>query len=157
MDGPRLIWRKALRTVRLFLALVICFGSHEAVSEETALVAATEWGLLGTWQVTCDEPVKRSNQRNIFEVRGGQLFMVRNIGGASDYNCILSANVEEDGSIALTIEFPDLKQTRENRLIKVGKRFMTLTSRSVGSDDYTIRDGKVVATGDPANWMTRCY
>ncbi len=119
--------------------------------------AATSWGLIGTWRFTCGAPPDRIDSILVFVVRGGRLYHDRNWGEGTDSSVIPSATIRPDGTLDLLISFTSLSQTRENLLKKMPDgRVLVINSRNVDNDQYTIKDGKAVSSGEPMTLLTRC-
>jgi hypothetical protein len=139
------------------LALVAALLPLQAALAETPGDAATRWGLIGTWRFKCGTPPSRDDVVLTFAVRSNRLYHDRNWGDGKDSSLISSAAVLPNGMLDLTLEFTSLSQKRENvlRLTPDGK-MITVTSRNAITDEYLIKNGKVVADDAPIAALTRC-
>jgi hypothetical protein len=134
----------------LFIAAGASFG-------QTSADAAANWGLLGTWRLDCSTEVSRNDPDLNFVVRDGQLFHDRNWGNGSDSSAVIAASITPDGGFSVTVRFESLKQTRQWGYVKQGDgRIRVMFNRNVDNDQYSIRDGKLTANGNPTAWQTRC-
>lgn len=143
------------------IALLIFLGSLGAAQAQTVAEVASKWGLLGTWQIDCRAPVSRSNGAITYLVTGGKLQMQRDFGGdknaGNDTNTIVAAARKPDGTLEYTTVFPSLGQTRQQTDTKGSDgRRRALSNRNVDTNEYTIKDGKLVSNGTDSLWQTRC-
>ncbi|HTR86042.1 MAG TPA: hypothetical protein VMI56_16290 [Reyranella sp.] len=129
----------------------------QAALAETPVEAAQRWGLIGTWRYNCGTPPDKIDYIQSYAVRNNRLYHDRNWGTGHDSSLVPSAVIRPDGTIDVTIVFGSLSQTRENLLRKTPDGgAIVLTSRSVDTNEYTIKDGKSVPSGGDIPPLTRC-
>ncbi|MDP1837558.1 MAG: hypothetical protein Q8N31_14290 [Reyranella sp.] len=139
-------------------ALLAGFSSANGVSAQTVAGTATQWGLIGVWQLDCKAPISQSNGALKYAVRGGKLFHDRDFGGGkTDSNVVISARANSDETLEVTISFASFSQTRQFAFVKAADgRIRALNNRNVDTDEYSIRDGKFLANGNVTPWQSRC-
>lgn len=129
-----------------------------AAGAETLAATVEQWGLLGSWAVDCAaRPDRDKGALLTYEIRkDGRVMYRRNFGDAKDENEVVSATVNAEGLINVMVYFPSLHQAREFglQLAKDGS-LRAIYNRSERGE-YTIRDGKYVATGAPTPTQQRC-
>ncbi len=69
---------------------------------------------------------------------------------------VLSAEISADGTLNLRVYFPSLKQTREYGLMMQPDGTMRAIYNRSARGEYTIRDGKFAASGDPTPPQHKC-
>ncbi len=142
------------------LLLFVLLGILSAVTAlrgETAADAAARWGLLGAWKIDCNAPASVTNGELSYVERDGALYHARDFGETKDINRVISAAIRPDGTIDLEVEFPALHQRRAFVFAKDGKgRVRTMSNRDVGTNEYTIIDGKFARNGKDTPWQTHC-
>jgi len=80
----------------------------------------------------------------------------RNFGDTADESEVVAAKVSGDGMLNLRVFFPSLKQTRENGfMMQQDGSMRTMYSRGL-QGEYTIRDGKFTANGNPTPSLHKC-
>lgn len=125
---------------------------------ETLAATVEQWGLLGSWAVDCTaRPDRNKGALLTYEIRkDGRVMYRRNFGEAKDENEVVSATVNAEGLLNVMVYFPSLQQTREFglQLSKQGS-LRAIYNRSERGD-YTIKDGRYVATGAPTPAQQRC-
>jgi len=119
---------------------------------------ASKWGLIGTWSLDCSLPPDRDKGSVLaYEVApGGRVVHRRNFGDAKDENPVLSAVVSNNGMLNLRVTFPSLKQTREYGLMKQPNGTMRAMYNRNAKQEYTIKDGKLTANGNPSLPQYKC-
>ncbi|TMJ25897.1 MAG: hypothetical protein E6G95_14840 [Alphaproteobacteria bacterium] len=141
----------------VLLAVLALLLPVEAALAETPVEAARRWELIGTWRFNCNAPPDKIDNVATYTVRGNRLYHDRNWGSGTDSSVVSSATIRPDGTLDLLINFTSLSQTRENIFRKTPDgRVLTLVSRNVDNDEHTIKDGKVVGSGNPMTLLTRC-
>lgn len=148
-----------LLAVGMTTAAVSCLaGSPLQAREGPDAQAAQQWGLIGTWAIDCRLPAGRSNDHlsYLIEPTGGVRHH-RNFGDAQDVNDVQALRLLPDGSIEVTVHFRAFGQTRAWTIAK-GRdgRSRTMSNHRVGTDDWSVRDGVLVHSGRPTQWLTRC-
>jgi hypothetical protein len=143
---------------RWIVAAVLWVAFTPAAGAESLAATAEQWGLLGSWAVDCAaRPDRDKGALLTYEIRkDGRVMYRRNFGEAKDENEVVSAMVSADGLLNVMVYFPSLQQTREFGLLlsKQGGLRAIYNRRERG--EYTIRDGKYVATGAPTPSQQRC-
>lgn len=143
---------------RLALALVFSLALALDASAETAAQAARKWGLIGSWALDCSLPPNNGKGALLaYEVQpGGRLVHRRNFGDVKDENAVLGAVVSDNGMLHLRVSFPSLKQTREYGMMKQPDGTIRAMYNRNAKDEYTIKDGKFTANGNPSPSQHRC-
>ena len=80
----------------------------------------------------------------------------RNFGDKSDESEIVAADISEDGMLNLRVFFPSLRQTREYGLMMLPDGTMRAIYNRNQNDEYTIKDGKFTANGNPTPPQHKC-
>lgn len=125
---------------------------------ETLAATVEQWGLLGSWAVDCAaRPDRDKGALLTYEIRkDGRVMYRRNFGDAKDENEVVSATVNAEGLLDVMVFFPALHQTREfGLLLQKDGNLRAIYNRSERGE-YTIKDGKYVATGAPTPAQKRC-
>jgi hypothetical protein len=89
-------------------------------------------------------------------VRGDRLVHRRNFGDENDESEVVGAEISADGTLNLRVYFPSLKQTREYGLKKQPDGTMRAMYNRSQQGEYTIRDGKFTANGNPTPAQHKC-
>jgi hypothetical protein len=139
---------------RLPLALLCCLTLTIGASAETVAQTAQKWGLIGPWSLRPD----RGNGAVLdYEIVGGdRVVHRRNFGDKSDESEIVAADISEDGMLNLRVFFPSLRQTREYGLMMLPDGTMRAIYNRNQNDEYTIKDGKFTANGNPTPPQHKC-
>jgi len=147
-----------LRYLIATIATGLLFAAGHSAIAGSAAQAASEWGLLGTWALDCSLPPDRDRGARLSYriAEDGRLILARDFGNASDTNEISDAQIEADGSLRLTVEFPAIHQTRIYRLAKDGDGNIRAISNRDSKGRYSIRNGRFSATGQPTPKQARC-
>ncbi|MCZ0735281.1 hypothetical protein [Phreatobacter sp. AB_2022a] len=129
-----------------------------AMADPAADVAAARaWDVLGTWRLDCAGPASARNGSLTYAVRNGRLVHPRDFGDSQDELKVVSARILPSGLFEFVIELPRGRQQRRFTLMKAEDgRVRVIDNVEVGTDNYSIRDGALVATGKPSLWQTRC-
>jgi len=125
---------------------------------ETLAATVEQWGLLGSWAVDCAaRPDRDKGALLTYEIRkDGRVMYRRNFGDAKDESEVVSATVNAEGLLNVMVFFPSLHQAREfGLLLQKDGSLRALYNRSERGE-YTIRDGRYVATGAPTPAQQRC-
>ena len=143
---------------RLALALVFSLTFVFDASAETVAQTARKWGLIGPWAVDCSIPPDRGKGAVLaYEIaKGGRVVHRRNFGEVKDENEVLSAVVSDNGMLHLRVSFPGLKETREYGMMKQPDGTMRAMYNRNVKDEYTIKDGKLTANGNPSLPQHKC-
>jgi hypothetical protein len=143
---------------RWTLAAVLWIAFCPLARAETLAATVEQWGLLGSWAVDCTvRPDRDKGARLTYEIRrDGRVMYRRNFGDAKDENEVVSATVNAEGLLNLMVFFPSLHQTREFGLVLAKDGSLRAIYNRSERGEYTIRDGKYVATGAPTPTQQRC-
>jgi hypothetical protein len=125
---------------------------------ETLAATVERWGLLGSWAVDCAaRPDRDKGALLTYEIRkDGRVMYRRNFGDAKDENEVVSATVNAEGLLNVMVYFPSLHQAREFGLLLAKDGSLRAIYNRSERGEYTIRDGKFVATGAPTPIQQRC-
>ena len=125
---------------------------------ESLATTVEQWGLLGSWAVDCAaRPDRDKGALLTYDIRkDGRVMYRRNFGEAKDENEVVSAMVNADGLLNVMVYFPLLQQTREFGLLLSKQGSLRAIYNRSERGEYTIRDGKYVATGAPTPSQQRC-
>ena len=143
---------------RWIAAALLWAAITPAASAGTLAATVEQWGLLGSWAVDCAaKPDRDKGALLSYEIRkDGRVMYRRNFGDAKDENEVVSATISADGLLNVMVYFPSLHQAREfGLLLAKDGSLRTIYNRSERGE-YTIRDGKYVATGAPTPPQQRC-
>ncbi len=143
---------------RLPLALLCCLTLTIGASAETVAQTAQKWGLIGPWSLDCSPRPDRGNGAVLdYEIVGGdRVVHRRNFGDKSDESEVVAADISEDGMLNLRVFFPSLRQTREYGLMMLPDGTMRAIYNRNQNDEYTIKDGKFTANGNPTPPQHKC-
>ena len=125
---------------------------------ETVAQTARKWGLIGPWSLDCSlKPDRDKGTVLAYEVVGDdRVVFRRNFGDGTDESEVVTAEVSADGMLNLRVFFPGLKQTRESGLMMQPDGSMHAIYNRNPKDEYTIKDGKFVASGTPTAALHKC-
>lgn len=139
-------------------AAVLWVAFTPAAGAESLAATVEQWGLLGSWAVDCaGRPDREKGALLTYEIRKDERVMYRrNFGEAKDENEVVSAMVSADGLLNVMVHFPLLQQTREFGLLLSKQGSLRAIYNRSERGEYTIRDGKYVATGAPTPAQQRC-
>lgn len=142
------------------LAVAIVFSMTLAVTASAATMAETalKWGLIGPWSLDCSLAPDRDRGTVLsYEIaKGGRVVHRRDFGDASDENRVLSAEVSGDGMLNLRVYFPKSRETREYGLMMQPDGTTRAIYNRNQKREYTIRDGKFTANGNPTPPQHKC-
>ena len=127
-------------------------------SAETVAQTARQWGLIGPWSLDCSLPPDRNNGTVLaYEIApGDRVVHRRNFGDTTDESEVITAEVAGDGMLNLRVFFPSLKQTREYGIIKQPDGTIRAMYNRNQKNEYSIRDGKFTANGNPTPPQYKC-
>ena len=143
---------------RLALAVLFSLTLTLNASAETVAQTARQWGLIGPWSLDCSLPPDRNKGTVLaYEIApGDRVVHRRNFGDTTDESEVVTAEVSEDGMLNLRVFFPSLKQTREYGFSMQPDGTMRAMYNRNRKDEYTIRDGKFTADGNPTPSQHKC-
>jgi hypothetical protein len=140
---------------RVVIALLfLCALNPATASAESVAATLTQWGLMGTHAADCARPPSRGNAYVRYVGRAdGSACQLLNVGVGSSLE-LETATLEAGG--VLVLRATSFQKAREWGLTRgPDGRIRTLFSREVGGD-YSVRDGKLAATGAEVPWLTAC-
>jgi hypothetical protein len=144
--------------IRLMLAISVFLAIAPCASAGTVTETASKWGLIGPWSQDCSLPPDHERGTVLIYAisRGDRLMLRRDLGDARDDNEVVGAEVSADGMLNLRVYFPSLKQTREYGLMKQPDGTMRAMYNRDRKGEYTIKDGKLTANGNPTPPLHKC-
>lgn len=148
-----------MRSLNRWIAAAMLWAAFTATANAETLAATVEqWGLLGSWAVDCAaRPNRDKGALLTYEIRkDGRVMYLRSFGEATDENEVLSATVNAEGLLNVMVYFPSLHQTREFGLLLAKDGSLRAIYNRSERGEYTIRDGKYIATGAPTPAQQRC-
>jgi hypothetical protein len=127
-------------------------------SAETVAQTARQWGLIGPWSLDCSLPPDKNKGTVLaYEIApGDRVVHRRNFGDSTDEGEVIAAEVSGDGVLNLRVFFPSLKQTREYGIIKQPDGTIRAMYNRNQKREYTIKDGKFTANGNPTPAQHKC-
>jgi hypothetical protein len=143
---------------RLTPAMLFFLALTLDASAETVADTARAWGLIGPWSLDCSVPPDRGKGAVLaYEIASGdRVIHRRNFGDATDESDVVAAAVSDDGMLNLRVFFPKLKQTREYGFAMQADGSMRAIYNRNQRNEYTIRDGKFTANGNPTPSQHKC-
>jgi hypothetical protein len=143
---------------RLALAIVFSLTLALNASAETVAQTARNWGLIGPWSLDCSLPPDKDKGSVLaYEIAGDdRVVHRRNFGDTTDESEVITAEVSRDGMLNLRVFFPRVKQTREYGLMMQPDGTMRAMYNRNQKDEYTIKDGKFTADGNPTPSQHKC-
>ena len=143
---------------RLALAILFSLTLTQQAAAETVAETARKWGLIGPWSLDCSLPPDRDRGTVLdYEITpGDRVVYRRNFGDTTDESEVVTADASADGLLNLRVFFPSLKQTREYGLLMQPDGAMRAIYNRNQKGEYTIRDGKFTADGNPTPPQHRC-
>jgi hypothetical protein len=146
--------------LRACAVVLVCGLSAPLAGAQTGVEAAERWGLLGTWMADCRQQPSLANTRDAYVVRGGRLFLERDLGPqyGRDSTAITLATLRTEGAIELTEYYADLTppQMRRTILVKGGDgRIRVRINVNLDTGEYSVRNG-LLSSGRPTPWQGRC-
>jgi hypothetical protein len=129
-----------------------------SASAETVAETARKWGLIGPWSLNCSLKADRDKGTVLaYEIAGDdRVVHRRSFGDTTDESEVISAEVSGDGMLNLRVYFPNLKQTREYGLMMQPDGTMRAIYNRNQKEEYTIRDGRFTANGNPTPPQHKC-
>ena len=145
------------RLLPAFLAAALAAAG--AASAQSPAETLAQFGLLGRWSRDCSQPSRIVPHVTFERVAGGTGAQYRMDYVASSFvNPIDNVRVLTSSTIALRIlPGADEKDGVANDLVilREGRRYRTISSVG-GNGKVHIRDGILVARGEPSPWNDRC-
>jgi len=147
------------RVIRLALGLGFLANlASPAFADNPIAETVQKWGLLGPWSINCSLPPDHANGTVLsYEIgRDGGVVYRRNFGDVTDEGEVLAAEVSADGLLNLEVYFPAIRQKREYGLMLQPDGGLRAIYNRSERGDYTIKDGKFVATKKPTPAQYKC-
>jgi hypothetical protein len=146
------------RLSRWITAAPLWVALTSTAGAEPLAATVEQWGLLGSWAIDCSlQPDRDKGARLAYEVlKDGRVMYRRNFGEAKDENEVVSATINAEGLLNVMVYFPSLRQTREFGLLLLKDGGLRAIYNRSERGEYTIRDGKYIATGAPTPAQQRC-
>jgi hypothetical protein len=143
---------------RSTLAIVFSLMLTLNAPAETVAETARQWGLIGPWSLDCSMAPDRDKGAVLaYEIApGDRVVHRRNFGDTADESEVIAAEVFGDGTLNLRVFFPKLKQTREYGFAMQPDGTMRAIYNRNQKHEYTIRDGKFTANGNPTPSQHKC-
>jgi hypothetical protein len=143
---------------RLALAVPFLLTLTLNVSAETVAETARAWGLIGPWSLDCSVAPDRGEGAVLaYQIASGdRVVHRRNFGATIDESEVIAAKVSGDGMLNLRVFFPKLKQTREYGFAMQPDGTMRAMYNRNRNGEYTIRNGKFTANGNPTPSQHKC-
>ena len=129
-----------------------------AFADDPVAETVRKWGLLGPWSINCALPPDHGDGTVLsYEIGpdGGVVYR-RNFGDVTDEAQVLAAEVSADGVLKLEVFFPAIKQKRDYGLMLQSDGGLRAIYNRSEKGDYTIKDGKFVATKKPTPVQHKC-
>ena len=127
----------------------------------TVAATLTDWGLPGTWAIDCGAaPGKGTSARLRFVARpDGTAVHFRDFGDRPSSDKVKAARITPEGWLEMKIFFNGLKKGEEDRTFALEK----LDAKSIragynhnAKGIYTIKDGKLTASGNDSLVQHKC-
>jgi hypothetical protein len=144
---------------RLALAIPFLLTLPLNASAETVAETARAWGLIGAWSLDCSAPSDGSEGAVLaYEiVSGDRVVRRRYFGATTDASEVVAARVSGDGMLNLRVFFPKLKQTRAYGIAMQPDGTMRTMYNRNQKGEFTIRNGKLTANGNPTPSQHKCH
>jgi hypothetical protein len=145
------------RLVLLFVSLLLVLCQPPSARAETPAETAAAFGLLGTWAVDCRLPPSLGNGYLTYAAApGGNIAHDRDFGSQRNVGEIVRASLTA-GGIDLVVFFPVSAQSRHIIIARAADgRLRTIADSFINTNEYAIRDGRLLATGAEMPWQMRC-
>ena len=142
----------------LLFALVVTLALPPRASADTVAQTVQKWGLIGPWSLDCSlKPDRNKGTVLDYEIVGdNRVVHRRNFGETTDESEVVTAEISGDGILNLRVFFPSLKQTREYGLLMQPDGTMRAIYNRNQKDEYSIKDGKFTANGNPTPPQHKC-
>jgi hypothetical protein len=143
---------------RTALAILLALTLPPAASADTVAQTVQKWGLIGPWSLDCSLKPDRDRGTVLdYEVVGdSRVVHRRDFGGMTDESDVVTAEISADGMLNLRVFFPNLKQTREYGLMMQPDGTLRAIYNRNQKNEYSIKDGKFTADGNPTPPQHKC-
>ena len=130
------------------------------VSAKGPADAAAKWGFIGTWAPDCAKKPSRDNTYLIYERKSeDRLIHKREFGDDSDQNDVLETKFTTEGNLEVVIYYKSLNPPHKRRIVFVKMtdgQLRAIENQVVGSSDFSVKDGKLVSSGQPVVIQYKC-
>ena len=142
----------------VFGLVLLASLASAAAADDPIAETVRQWGLLGAWSLDCALPPDHANGTVLSYQIGpdGGVVYRRDFGDVSDENQVLAAEVSADGVLNLEVYFPSIKQKRDYGLMLQQDGGLRAIYNRSEKGEYSIKDGKFVATKKPTPAQHRC-
>jgi hypothetical protein len=143
---------------RLALAILLSRMFPLNASADTVAETAGAWGLIGSWSLDCSVAPDRGKGAVLaYEIApDDRVIHRRDFGDTSDESEVITAEVSRNGMLNLRVYFPKLKQTREYGFVLEPDGALRAVYNRSQQGQYTIRNGKFTANGNPTLALHKC-
>jgi hypothetical protein len=140
------------------LALLLSLTLAHSAAAESLVQTVRKWGLIGPWSLDCSlKPDRTKGAVLDYEViADGRVMHRRDFGDTIDESEVVGAEVSRDSLLNLRVYFPSLKQNREYGLMMQPDGTMRAIYNRNQNDEYSIKDGKFTANGNPTPSQHKC-
>jgi hypothetical protein len=137
---------------------IALFGVATAASAATVAEIASRWGLIGRWSLDCRIPPDHDRGAVLsYQITGrNKLVLHRDFGDSEDNAEVIAAEISADNRLDLRIYFHALRQTRELGLTRLPDGGIRAVYNRARGGAYSIRDGRITASGQPTSPQFRC-
>lgn len=144
--------------VARLLPAIALFAAATAAPAATVAETASKWGLIGRWSLDCRIPPDHDRGAVLaYQITGrNKLVLHRDFGDTEDNAEVIAADISDDNRLDLRIYFPQLKQTRELGLMRLPDGGIRAVYNRTRGGAYSIKDGRITATGQPTPPQFRC-
>ena len=144
--------------VARLLPAIALFAAATAASAATVAETASRWGLIGRWSLDCHIPPDHDRGAVLsYQVTDrNKLVLHRDFGDSEDEAEVIAADISGDNQLNLRIYFPQLRQTRELGLARLPDGAIRTVYNRASKGAYSIKDGRITATGQPTPPQFRC-
>ena len=149
--------RISARMLACIVAGLVAAVHAPAATGQTVAATVEQWGLLGTWAFNCTRPPAMVNGY-ISYVRSsdGKILHVQGLDHHSSRE-IIAASITPDGLIEVVADFGKAVGVWRWRLVKgADGRVRTMASSKIDGTVVTVRDGRLVHSGQESRWVSRC-
>lgn len=144
-------------TIALGCSLVVL---PQPASARSPVDDARKFGLIGTWAIDCKAKPSSSSGFLSYRVEpNGRLVHKRDFGNAKDQNEVTETKLRADGKLEVIFDFKNLSPPHKRRVLFMrlpDGSIRSMENQVVGSSDFSVKDGKLIATGNPTPVQRRC-
>ena len=137
--------------IRWPLALFMFALTAGTASAATPADIAREWGLIGRWATDCAANLHAKNSVAYEITKEGRLTY-----RTDRVHEIADVRIGENHMLILHTVFPEFRQTRENGIVLQADGTLRSIYNRDDAGNYTVRDGRFVASGGETSGLHRC-